>query len=396
VEEVDGGTRPIEAGGTSVAAFVGNAGDAKVRLHEAYACDNWEQFFNTYLTNLSDTTDLAQAVESFFRNGGSRCYVVNTANEGIAGGGGKPRGLDVLKAIDEVAIVAAPGSTDVASQQALIEHCETMKDRVCILDVPFDVEDLNALTKVAEGSAAPPPAPVNGDKPDKSKLQPKRAELGPPRSSYAAAYFPWVWTPNVLNTKVERLTPPSGAMAGIYARTDMTKGVHKAPANEMLRGVLRLDRRLTQQEQELLNPAGINCLRYFTGKGNLAYGARTCASDPQWRYINVRRVFCMAEEAIARGTQWVVFEPNDRTLWESIKRDIEAFLTGLWRDGALVGSNPQQAFFVRCDEGLNTSDVIDRGMVIIQIGMAVVKPAEFVIFRIGQYAGGASTTEETI
>jgi uncharacterized protein len=387
IEEVDSGTRPIEASSTSVVGFVGPTPNLKVRLHEPYACDNWDQFFNNYCAGQTETSDLAQAVESFFRNGGSRCYVVNSGTDGILGGGGRPRGIDVLKAIDEVAIVAAPGASDTASQAALIEHCESMKDRVCILDVPYDVEDLNALTKVAEGKLAPP----TGDKPDK---KPNKAELGPPRSSYAAAYFPWVWTPNVLNSKVERLTPPSGAMAGIYARTDTSRGVHKAPANEVLRGVLRLERRLTHQEQELLNPAGINCLRYFTGKGNLAYGARTLSPDPQWRYINVRRVFAMAEESISKGTQWVVFEPNDRTLWQSIKRDIEAFLTRLWRDGALTGVTPQQAFFVRCDEGLNTPEVIDAGMVIIQVGLAVVKPAEFVIFRIGQYAGGTNTEEE--
>jgi phage tail sheath protein FI len=247
---------------------------------------------------------------------------------------------------------------------------------------------VNALTRVAEGSL-----PAVGDKPKPGAAAAKN-ELGPPRSSYAAAYFPWIWTPNVLDPKVERLTPPSGAIAGIYARTDATRGVHKAPANEPVRA-LRLERRLTHQEQELLNPAGINCLRYFTGKGNMVYGARTLSLDPSWRYLNVRRTFCMVEESIARGTQWVVFEPNDRTLWQSIKRDIEAFLTRLWRDGALMGATPQQAFFVRCDEGLNTPEVIDAGMVIIQIGLAVVKPAEFVIFRIGQFAGGATTTEET-
>jgi phage tail sheath protein FI len=398
VEEVDGGTRPIEASSTSVAAFLGTAPNEKARPHEAVVCDNWDQFFNVYCAGQTETTDLAQAVESFFRNGGSRCYVVNVGDDGILGGGGKPRGIDVLKAIDEVAIVAAPGSSDVASQGALIEHCETMKDRVCILDVPYDVEDLNALTKVAEGSLGPaaPTGPGGGPGgPTPPKPPARKAELGPQRSSYAMTYFPWVWTPNVLNPKVERLTPPSGAMAGIFARTDATRGVHKAPANEVLRGVLRLQRRITQQEQELLNPAGINCLRYFTGMGNKAYGARTCSNDPQWRYINVRRVFCMVEESIARGTQWVVFEPNDRTLWQSIIRDVKAFLTNLWRNGALMGATPEQAFFVRCDEGLNTPEVIDSGMLIIQVGLAVVKPAEFVIFRIGQYAGGATTTEET-
>jgi phage tail sheath protein FI len=232
-----------------------------------------------------------------------------------------------------------------------------------------------------------------GEKPPKPA---KKDALGPVRSEkgFSVSYFPWVWTPDVLNTKRERRTPPSGMMAGIYARTDTTRGVHKAPANEILRGVLRLDRRLTHQEQELLNPAGINCLRYFTGKGNLVWGARTLATDPAWRYVSVRRLFAMAEESIARGTQWVVFEPNDQFLWMAIKRDVEAFLTRLWRDGALTGTTPQQAFFVRCDEGLNTPEVIDAGMVIIQVGLAVVKPAEFVIFRIGQYAGGATTTEE--
>jgi phage tail sheath protein FI len=178
-------------------------------------------------------------------------------------------------------------------------------------------------------------------------------------------------------------------MAGIYARTDATRGVHKAPANEVVRGALDLTYRITPQEQGELNTNGINCIRFFPTQGIRVWGARTLADAAnEWRYINVRRLFNMIEESIGRGTRWVVFEPNDMTLWKGIKRDISAFLTLQWRQGALMGATPEEAFFVQCDAETNPPEVIDAGQVVAVIGIAPVKPAEFVIFRIGQSAGG--------
>ncbi len=189
--------------------------------------------------------------------------------------------------------------------------------------------------------------------------------------------------------------PPSGHIAGIYARVDSTRGVHKAPANEPIRGALDLAYRVTREEQGELNINGVNCIRFFPGQGIRVWGARTLAeSSSEWKYINVRRLFNMIEESIARSTQWVVFEPNDATLWNSIKRDVSAFLTMLWRQGALKGTTPEEAFFVKCDGETNPSDMINAGMVVTVIGIAPVKPAEFVIFKIGQSEGGIETSEE--
>jgi phage tail sheath protein FI len=183
--------------------------------------------------------------------------------------------------------------------------------------------------------------------------------------------------------------PPSGHIAGIYARTDATRGVHKAPANESIRGALNVTYRFTGEEQGELNPLGVNCIRFFAREGIRVWGARTLAAEAsEWRYVNVRRLFNMIEESIAQSTRWVVFEPNDMSLWKAIRRDVSAFLMNLWRDGALMGTTPDEAFFVKCDEETNPPEVIDAGRVITVIGLAPVKPAEFVIFRIGQHAAG--------
>jgi phage tail sheath protein FI len=178
-------------------------------------------------------------------------------------------------------------------------------------------------------------------------------------------------------------------MAGIWARTDATRGVHKAPANEAVEGALNVTYRVTQEEQAELNPNSVNCIRFFPREGIRAYGARTLApAASEWRYLPVRRLFCMIEESIQLGTSWIVFEPNNRTLWKSIRRDVSAFLTGVWRDGALMGRTPDEAFFVKCDEETNPPDVIDAGQVVTVIGAAPVKPAEFIIFEISQSAQG--------
>jgi len=184
-----------------------------------------------------------------------------------------------------------------------------------------------------------------------------------------------------------KLVPPSGHMAGLYARVDGERGVHKAPANEIVRGAIGLGMAITKGEQDGLNPIGVNCIRSFPGRGIRAWGARTLSSDPSWRYINVRRLFNMVEQSIERGTQWVVFEPNDVMLWSKVRRDIGAFLKVVWRSGALFGENPDRAFFVKCDEELNPVETRDLGQLICEIGICPVKPAEFVIFRISQYSG---------
>jgi Bacteriophage tail sheath protein len=207
-------------------------------------------------------------------------------------------------------------------------------------------------------------------------------------SKYGALYYPWLAVTNPLGGDgANLLVPPSGHIAGIYARTDEERGVHKAPANSVVLGAVDLELNVTKGEQDTLNPVGINCIRAFPGQGIRVWGARTLASDPAWRYVNVRRLFNYVEASIEAGTQWVVFEPNDQDLWARVRRDISAFLRRVWHSGALFGATPEQAFYVKCDEELNPPEVRDVGQLIIEVGMAPVKPAEFVIFRISQWAG---------
>ena len=246
-------------------------------------------------------------------------------------------------------------------QKAMIDHCEKMGDRMAILDAPPDLNPQQMLKWRDE---------TNYD------------------SKYAVLYYPWL---SIGGPDGEPMAiPPSGHMAGIYARSDNERGVHKAPANEIVRGALGPVSPTTKGEQDLLNPKGVNCIRSFVGRGVRVWGARTLSSDPAWRYINVRRLFNFVEKSIEIGTQWVVFEPNDPDLWAKIRRDIGAFLTGLWREGMLFGATPGEAFFVKCDADLNPADVRDRGQLFIDIGLAPVKPAEFVIFRLSQFAGGGA------
>jgi uncharacterized protein len=211
-------------------------------------------------------------------------------------------------------------------------------------------------------------------------------------SAFAALYYPWIEVSNPVPTHGDEtiLIPPSGHVAGLWARTDDTRGVWKAPANDTLRGVLNVERDITKVEQGLLNPIGINCIRPFGTRGIRVWGARTLSSNTDWTYINVRRLFNMVETTIMNGTQWVVFEPNDQKLWEGVKRTVNAFLRGLWRDGALFGTTPEQAFFVKCDAENNPPDSIDQGRLIVEVGIAPVKPAEFVIFRISQFKDSAA------
>jgi len=395
VEEVSSGPRSIESVGTGTAAFLGVAPDASALVHEPKAINNWSQFVRTYCAvKEPKSTHLAQAVYAFFENGGSRCFVVNVGQGGqIAGrvAGGRRQGIAALEPIDEVAIVAAPGYSDAASFDTVLSHCERARDRFGICDCPEDISSFESLATVAV--QAPPPSRARGEHPEPETPTPGPAGMRPRRSAYAAFYAPWITCRDPLDPEKLINIPPSGAIAGIYARSDATRGVHKAPANEIVRGALNVAYQITGEDQGTLNQAGVNVIRFFPADGIRVWGARTL-DDGEWRYINVRRLFNMVEESIARATRWVVFEPNDVTLWFSIIRDLSAYLTRLWRDGALMGRTPQEAFFVKCDHETNPPEVIDAGEVVTLVGIAPVKPAEFIVFRIGQHAGGTAVTTE--
>jgi len=389
VEEIPGGARPLAMVGTSTAAFLGVAPAAGKHLNEPVAVSNWGQFVREFTDENSSATDLARAVYGFFLNGGSRCYIVNVGQgNSIAGDARKRTGIIALETVDEAKIIAAPGCTDVLSYEALISHCEKMGDRFAILDAPARADNLDALKKVATAGAGA------GEGEDKKKKAASTDALRPRQTNCAAFYYPWIRAadPMVAGEIVD--TAPSGHLAGVYARTDATRGVHKAPANEPIRGALDLCFKVTHAEQGELNSAGVNIIRFFPDAGIRVWGARTLAEEAsEWRYISVRRLFNMIEQSIQDGTRWIVFESNDSRTWKAIERDIRAFLTLVWRDGALKGDTPEQAFFVKCDDETNPPEVIDAGRLITEIGIAPVKPAEFIIFRISQWIGGGPEEE---
>ena len=393
VQELPSGARSIGRAGTSTLGIVGVAPDPDARLDEAVPIDNWTQFVDTYVGSATEGTHLSNGVYGFFSNGGGRCWVVNVGPGGsLTGTAAKPTGLTLLEPIDEIAIVAAPGFTDPQAYEDLIGHCEhpLRQDRMAILDTVEQVADISALTRVAT-AGLPAPAPSAGSDAEEGesprrRSAPAQESARPRQSDYAALYTPWIVGRDPVSG--ERVTmAPSGHVAGVWARSDATRGVHKAPANEPVVGALDLVRRVSRAEQEVLNPAGVNCIRYFPGEGIRIWGARTLAAEADpYRYVNVRRLVNMIKESIAGGTRWIVFEPNDYSLWASIRRDVGAFLTNVWRDGALLGRTPQDAFFVKCDEETNPPDVRDAGQVVTIIGLAPVKPAEFVVFKLMQSA----------
>jgi phage tail sheath protein FI len=384
VEEQDTGTRPIEAVGTSTAGFVGTAPVADAGKGGAVPVDNWTQFCNLFVAGKTKTTDLCNAVRGFFDNGGSRCYIANIGPDDPVSAG-----LDALNLIDEIAIIAAPGRIDQASYNALLDAAETMKDRVAILDGPDNADDVEQLTRVGTVDGGDTSGGAGGKIKQKPGLRCRDSDGG-----YGAYYFPWLRVLDSLNPQMTVSAPPSGHMAGLYALTDSTRGVHKAPANMAIKGVGGLTKYVSRAEHDVLNPAGINVIRFFSREGIRVWGARTVApAASNWKYLNVRRLFAMIEESIAISTRWVIFEPNDRPLWNDLKRDISAFLTVLHSQGALAGDHPDQAFFVKCDRETNPPEIVDLGQVVVVIGIAPVKPAEFLIIRIGQSAAG--TTVET-
>jgi hypothetical protein len=294
------------------------------------------------------------------------------------GDAGERTGFAGLEAIDDVTMLAVPdlmmahqnGALDdeglKAVQAAMIAHCELMSDRVAILDTPPDMRP--------------------------QQVKDWRMNVVGHDSKYASVYWPWIKVMDP-NSGKPIFMPPSGHVAGIWARNDDTRGVHKAPANETIRGVIDLQCGITRGEHDQLNPIGVNCIRAFPGQGIRIWGARTLSSDPEWRYLNVRRLFNYVEKSILNGTNWVVFEPNDEFLWSSVERTISMFLRRVWRSGALFGRTPEQAFYVKCDAENNPEENRDAGILTVDVGIAPVKPAEFVVFRLSQFSEGAALDE---
>ena len=322
------------------------------------------------------------AARAFFENGGTHLYVSRVFRPGTScnSDGRRPvaadyagnfdsttnrqTGLKAFEDVDEISVVAAPGITanfQVNSADAksvinlLIAHAEQMRYRIAVLD--------------------------SGDGQGPDEVRAFRANFD---SSYAALYYPWVTIHDPLTGSFLNL-PPSGFVAGIYARNDLAGGVSKAPANEVINLATGLETILDDTQQEILNPLGINTLRFFEGRGYRVWGARTISSDPEWKYVAIRRYFAYLEHSIDNGTQWVVFEPNGEDLWENVRQIVSDFLFNEWSSGALMGSKPDEAYFVKCDRSTMTQHDIDNGRLIILIGVAPLHPAEFVIFRIGQW-----------
>ena len=280
-------------------------------------------------------------------------------------------GLRAMEDIEDVSIIAAPGCTagfgaspaagDAAMSvlRAVIAHAEFMRYRIAVLD--------------------------SGDGQTVADVRAMRAKLD---SKYAALYYPWVRVLDPI-TREEIDLPPSGFVAGIYARNDIERAVYKAPANEVVRLALGFETLLNKAQQDVLNPEGVNCFRFFEGRGFRLWGARTISSDPEWKYVNLRRYFAYLERSIDRGTQWAVFEPNGERLWANVRRTVEDFLFNEFQSGALLGTKPEQAYFVKCDRSTMTQNDLDNGRLICLIGVAPLRPAEFVIFRIGQFTADA-------
>lgn len=358
----------LTLGGPRDAAKVINASSTKVKVE----------------VKLDEAADLASQIEllkpgSYPLEKADPAPAVVTGRQ-FAGSESARTGINGLALADEVTIVAVPdlvtaatredGTLDLglwkAVQTSLIAHCEQHANRVAILDAP------------------PGMTP--------QQIKEWRSDVAQYDSPFATLYYPWIKVENPIGngSDSEVLIPPSGHVAGVWARTDEARGVWKAPANDTLRGVLDVERAITQAEQGVLNPIGINAIRPFGTRGIRIWGARTLSSDTDWTYLNVRRLFNMVETTILEGTQWAVFEPNNVALWEGVTRTLTGFLTGLWQAGALFGASASEAFYVKCDESTNTPQSIDEGKLIVEVGLSPVKPAEFVVFRISQTKQTAS------
>jgi phage tail sheath protein FI len=361
---------PIAGASTSTVAMIGTPvaaipnGAAGVPV----AVTNWTQYigqFGGYKTG----SPLPYAMHGFFDNGGSFAYVVPVKD--VKDSANMAAALDGLSRVREVSLVCAPGLVDAGVQSAVLTHCEQMGNRFAILDGANDTDPLKAGGPL---------------------LTQRGALLS--KGGWGGLYWPWIVVDDPAPTPAATTTaPPSGHVAGIMARGDAQVGVHKAPANEPVRGARSLPSVLNDTEQGQLNHAGINAIRMFPGSPPLLWGARTVTDGTAWRYVNVRRLVAYIEDSLLQGLRWAVFEPNSTGLWKSLDRTSTDFLTRVWQAGALFGRTAKEAFYVRIDEELNPASVRDLGQIVIEIGVAPVRPAEFVVVRIGLWDGGSQTTE---
>ena len=372
IEETAAAVRRIEAVPTATAGMVGvtKRGPKRPALITSF-----NQFVRKFGAGLSEPAaalrdkwalDLEEggqwwqlhlAVKGFFDNGGQRLYVkrIQRENPSALSLDDFVRAIQTFREVDEVAVCLAPGMWSATIHDALIKFCDSQRESFAILDPPNHLD-------------------IPGIRSFRQRFN----------TAFAALYYPWLEVSDPNNGRDVPLAP-SGHIAGIYARVDIESGVHKAPANEPIRGITKLTQAITSADQTLLNPEGVNALRFFPDRGNLVWGGRTLSSDPVWKYVNLRRLFIFLERSIDKGTQWVVFEPNNEALWTKVRQSVGDFLSSLWREGVLPGSTSEQAFFVKCDRTTMTQEDLNQGRLICLIGVAPVKPAEFVIFRIGQW-----------
>jgi uncharacterized protein len=380
---------PTSALRTGVPVFLGYTEKSDVPLNTARLLTMWPQY-EQHFGSLQADCYLAHAVAGFFQNGGSLCYVVRLEENERPPIEALVQGLDMAATLDSIDLVCAPDImsckghdsskesveavvADIIQMQGkLLEHCDRLGDRLAILDAVGDA----GMAEVAEP----------GQQLDAVTKQ--RALLS---GVNGALYFPWVGVRSPNNSGA-RFIPPSGHIAGIFSRTDQRSGVHKAPANEILEGVTDLQYPINNMEQGALNESGINCLRTFPGRGIRVWGARTLSHDPAWTYVNVRRLFLTAGRWIDRHMAGMVYEPNDPRLWARIGRELTTYFDGLFRQGALRGNTPEEAFYVKCDAETNPPDQREMGRVVTEIGLAPGIPAEFIVVRIMHGAGGITIT----
>jgi phage tail sheath protein FI len=361
--------RTIEGVSTSIAGFVGQTVRGPFTPQLVSSWNDFEAWYGDFVDRPPANPAarfLPYAVRGFFENGGTRLYIARVQpNAGVEE---YRAGLAALAGVEEISVVAIPDDVVIPEVAgALLQHCEELRYRFAVLDSSDGQQsgDLSGFRLPAD-------------------------------SFWGACYLPWVRVPAPHTAAGTLLVPPSGHVAGIYARVDAARGVHKAPANEPVLGLSDdpqpLGRMIGEREQATLHTSGVNVIRDFraAGRGVMVWGARTMSSDPEWRYVNVKRLFIYLERSIDLGTKWVLFEPNSEPTWEVVRLSIAAFLMAEWRKGALAGATPAAAFFVRCDRTTMTQADLDSGRLICEIGVAPVKPAEFVVFRIGQWTANAT------
>lgn len=369
---------PITGVGTSTAAFIGDTG--KTLALTPQLITSYTQFQSKFKLDVTKEYQgyLADAVLGFFGNGGTSCYIVHANTDGTSQT--LDEALTALLPYDDIAIVAAPGWADSGTWQSLQQHVENdSQNRFAILDYP---PDGGQGTSDSAPPSTPPPSTPPPSTPAPVVLAANDSPPEIPASDSVAAYYPWFDVAVPGSPPTTRSVPPSGAIAGIYARVDAQRGVFKAPANEPVYGAITLSELIDDNRQNELAQKGVNCIRKLNGN-ILVWGARTAKSDSAFKYVSTRRTYDYIRASLAAGTQWAVFEPNNPMLWGKIVRNVSSFLRRLWEAGGLFGDTPSQAYFVKCDEETNPIDVRQQGQVVTQVGVALTQPAEFVVFQLG-------------